>query len=93
MNLICAECAYRRLSTFGDIVQKTRFNEANRIKSIIGNARRSFICFDCGQKLKDGTACASIHAEGENFIRLVLPSDETTKHYTDNWGNYGGGND
>jgi len=65
----------------------------NRIKSSIGNARRQFICFDCGQKFKEGTACALIHAEGEDIIRLVLPADSIPKYYTEEWGNYGGGKD
>ena len=93
MNLICAECAYRRLSKIGDIIEKSRLNEANRIKATVGNSRKSYICFDCGHKLSIGTACAAVHAEGEDIRNFVIPTDEQQKHYTEDWGNYGGRHD
>lgn len=75
MNLICGDCATARIKRQNSILVENQFNDDGRIEATIGNARKPFICFDCGIKYGPHTACAAIFATGEDFQAAVIPAD------------------
>lgn len=75
MNVICSACAEMRSRIVGEHPDENIFNRDGRVKSTIGLAQRSFICFDCGHKMAGGTAAMVVHVESENAYQWVASAE------------------